>query len=57
MSSKNQIKSKKDLEKFIKNDIDDFWGDCMNPESSLQSSKMNTNETGEQYITCKKKNI
>lgn len=62
MSIKNQVKPKKDLDKFIKNDVDDFWGDCMNPinpinpmnaESSLHSSKMNSNETGEQYITCK----
>ena len=53
MSSKNQMRSKKDLGKLIKNDVDDFWNDCMVAENSLQSSKMNTNENVEQYITCK----
>jgi hypothetical protein len=54
MSSKNKMRSKKDLGKLIKSEFDDFWNDCMIAENSLQSSKMNTNENVEQYITCKK---
>ncbi len=53
MSVNKLSKSRKGLEKFIKNDVDDFWNDCMNVETKIvPSAKLNTNENVEQYITC-----
>ena len=55
MSVNKLGKSRKGLEKFIKNDVDDFWNDCMNlepKEKIVPYAKLNTNENVEQYITC-----
>ena len=53
MSVNKLSKSRKGLEKFIKNDVDDFWNDCMNVETKIvPSAKLNKNENVEQYITC-----
>jgi hypothetical protein len=57
MATSNVLnKSKKSLSGLIKNDVDDFWNDCINVESSVSNSKKETskeNAPTEQYITCK----
>jgi hypothetical protein len=37
--------------KYAANDIDEFWNDCLHVEQSAQSSRINSIENSEQYIT------